>query len=167
MSDEYMMYPLKDFNELSKSNQNLVREAENDIEKQFQVGKFLIEGKHDFPLNLKLGLQYIEHSVNLKCSNAIIYYINLLIKGEVIPEDLSKASEYLSQLNTTDDSCKFLLQGLISHKKNSFKEALEFFEEGILSFKVFNKEFANSKEIAANSSISMLVTNPLTNEMTS
>ena len=79
-----LMYKLKEFNELSQRNQNLVEEAEKDSVKQFEVGRFMIEGKNDFPKNIKLGLQYIEYSINQKCVNAIVYYIELLIKGEIL-----------------------------------------------------------------------------------
>ena len=123
-------YPLKKFNELSKMNQKLVEEAEKDSEKQFEVGHFLIEGKNDFPKDVTLGLQYINHSINGKCTNAIVYYVQLLIKGKIIPEDLSKAEEYLSKLNATNDKRKYLLLGLMSYKKNKFTEAVKWFQEG-------------------------------------
>lgn len=124
------MYPLEEFNKLSKKEQTLIEKAENDNEKQFEVGQYLIEGKHNFPIFINLGLRYIENSVNQKCTNAIIYYIKLLIKGKIIPENLSKAKEYLSKLNAIDDSRKLLFHGLLNYKKGRFKKAAKYFEEG-------------------------------------
>ncbi|KAK8893005.1 hypothetical protein M9Y10_030261 [Tritrichomonas musculus] len=129
-----MIYPLEEFDKLSKNNQNLVEISEKDSEKSFLVGRFLIEGKNGFPHNIKLGPKYIEHSVHEKCVEAIFYYTELLIKGKIIPEDLAKANKYLtqaSQLLNTKDSRQFLLRGLMSYKKNKMKEAVKFYSEGI------------------------------------
>ena len=69
-------------------------------------------------------------SVNEKNNDAILYYIKLLVKGKLIKEDLTKASEYLSKLNKIQEENKYYLQGLISYKQNKYKESSRFYEEG-------------------------------------
>lgn len=119
-----------ELNKLTKANQNLVKEAATDIDKLFEVGQFLIEGKNGFPINIKLGLKFIEESVKHNCTNAQFYYIKLLIKGTIIPEDLPKANEYLIKVNNLKDNRQYWFQGVMSIKKKRFTEAVKFFEQG-------------------------------------
>lgn len=94
-----LLYSLLEFNNLSKENQALVLEADNESEKAFELGQLFILGEKGFPQIISLGLKYIEHSVKNECLDAIIYYIRLLIKGKLFPQDLEKAGEYITKSN--------------------------------------------------------------------
>lgn len=89
-----MIYPSSQFNLLSNECQILVEEAVSDSSKQFKVGQYLIEGTHNFPQNTALGIQYLEQSSNDNVESAI-YYSQILIEGEIIPQDIDKAESIL------------------------------------------------------------------------
>lgn len=50
-----LMHPSVEFEKLSKKDQIIVEKADNGSEKQYEVGWSLIEGKNEFPRNIKLG----------------------------------------------------------------------------------------------------------------
>lgn len=80
----FSRFPFKYFKNLSDESQKLVEEAgENSAqpEKLFEVGRYLIEGSYDFPIDVKVGLDYIKESINKGNKNSLIYYIEMLIKG--------------------------------------------------------------------------------------
>ena len=99
-----LIYPLNQFDQLSKKNQKLVEQSRNDPEKQYEVGQLLIEGKNDFPENISLGLQYLKNSADKGCINAVYHYAKYLLKGKIILKDLEKAENYIYMLKSTQDA---------------------------------------------------------------
>ena len=67
----------------------------------------MIEGDNGFQINIRIGLQYIEQSVDQNCLNAIIYYIKILIKGKIIQQNFKKANKLLSQIKSIQDKKYF------------------------------------------------------------
>lgn len=71
--------PLSNFEKLSESCQILVQEAQQEIEKKFELGKSLIEGTNSFPKDIELGLTYVKQCNEQKYIDPIIYYTHMLI----------------------------------------------------------------------------------------
>lgn len=85
------LYPFKKFTKLDENSRNLILEAENDPQKQFQIGKYIISGEILFPQNSKLGIQYLKRSIKSGNFDSLIYYDKLLIKGQIIPKKFRKS----------------------------------------------------------------------------
>ena len=60
-----LLYPMENFKKLNIDCKILVKEVKNDLQKQFIVGKSLVEGENEFPKNIEFGLQYIKQSCNI------------------------------------------------------------------------------------------------------
>ena len=125
-----MLYPRSEFDTLKKPCQELVKEAIRDSSKQFFVGRSLIEGDNDFPVDVNLGLKYLEESIKCKSIDSIIYLTIMLIRGDIIKEDLERANEILSKISPSQDKRIFSLKGQISLKKNKYSESVKYFSEG-------------------------------------
>lgn len=108
--------PLSNFEKLNESYQILVHEAKQEIEKKFELGKSLIEGTNGFPKDIELGLTYVKQCNEQKYIDSIIYYTHMLIKGEIIPQDIEQPNECLSIVGTTSDRQVLLLKGKICSK---------------------------------------------------
>ena len=132
-------FPIDEFNKLDKSCQDLVNQAKNDPEKQFIVGRSLVEGKDNFPKDIEIGVKYLEKSVTENCTEALIYYCQMLVQGTVIPSNVEKAKKYLkkSQKESQKDARVSLLYGRIMKKEKNFTDAKKSFEK---SAKLGNKE---------------------------
>lgn len=124
------LFPLKEFDDLNEICKKIVEEAENDPEKQFLVGTFLIEGKNDFPQNIEIGIKYLERSISKGCLDSVVYLSQILIEGKLIPSDFLRAKKYLSQYLNKDDGRVFLLYGKILKKENKKSEARSYFQKG-------------------------------------
>ena len=119
-----------DFDDLNEENQNLVNRTTSDKENQFIVGKNLIEGLHDFSQNISVGMKYLMKSVSNRCINAICYYIRILIKGELVLQDLEKADEYLQNIKKDIGGLYYYFLGKILYKKSQYKNAKKSFDKG-------------------------------------
>lgn len=87
--EEYdLFYPYFEYKLLSEQCQKMVQEAEKDPIKQFEVAKSLLEGKNEFPVNISLGMKYLSKFANSSYLESTIYFIQSLIKGNIIPRDL-------------------------------------------------------------------------------
>ena len=90
------LYPAYKYKNLSKECQELVVQAENDPLKQYEIGCSLIEGKNSFPLNIDIGVKYLESSIIGGNVEAVLYLSQIFIDGNVISRDLARAEKYLS-----------------------------------------------------------------------
>lgn len=131
------LFPLKKFKALSKECQAMVEEAEDDPEKQFDVGESLIKGINDFPLNVEIGIRFIEKSAKNGYLDSIVYYSQLLIDDEIIPQDLEKAKKILNDHPDEDDPKVSLMYGKILKKEEKFEDAMRYFE---MAAKAGNKD---------------------------
>lgn len=111
--DEYSikLCPFDVFSKLNKKSQTLVKEAENDPEKQFIVGISLIEGHDGFPFDSELGIDYLKRSYKKGCINSLIYYCKLLIKGKIIPKNINKLTKLLDSYLKDNEALYMLLKG--------------------------------------------------------
>lgn len=77
------IFPYKYYQNLNEIGQQLVEDAvnENENEKLFEIEQNLIEGRSDFPIDVKVGLDFIKKSMKNGHKPSLIYYINMLIKG--------------------------------------------------------------------------------------
>lgn len=85
----------------------------------FEVGICLIEGKNDFKVRTAIKKGNIDSSV---------YYSRMLVKADLIPEDLEKAEKILNKCSMNENSEVPLLFGLIMLKREEFKKAAEYFK---------------------------------------
>ncbi|KAK8842174.1 hypothetical protein M9Y10_026404 [Tritrichomonas musculus] len=113
---------------LVESCQKLVVEAENDADKQFYIGTFLIEEKYNFPLNIDLGIKYLERSISGGSIESALNLSNIFIQGRLVTRDLKRAKKYLSKYKS--DARTSFCYGLILKKENEFKEARQIFQRG-------------------------------------
>lgn len=90
-SKSKMIYPLKDFIHLNYECQELVQEAEENPEKMFFISQCLLEGINGFPQNTQLAITYLKNSVDGGFIEAVTFYSNMLIKGNMVPQDLQQA----------------------------------------------------------------------------
>lgn len=114
---------------LNEECQFQVIEAENDLIKQFYIGTYLFEVKNNSPLNVELGIKYLEKSISCKNIESVLYLSHLLFKGEKIENDLRKAKKYLSRYLSANDVRIDILYSKICMKEKNYKEALKYFEQ--------------------------------------
>ena len=70
LDDQNHFLNLENIDELGSECQILVKDAENDKEKQFLVAKNYIEGEGGFPQNVNKGIQYYATASSLNNSDA-------------------------------------------------------------------------------------------------
>lgn len=124
-----MIYPSRQFKELSKECQELVEGAIDDPDKQFEVGHNLINGEENFPRNTKLGIKYLEQSIENGSIEGVVCYSDLLIKGNLIPPDLEKAKSLLADHLDSENSSILYLYGKVNKKESNFADAKKYFEK--------------------------------------
>lgn len=127
--EKISLYPKQEFSNLSKSCQLLVQGAEKDPEKQFLVGKSLIEGSNEFPQKTDLGVNYLKKSLSKGFVDSDSYSLRLFIDGKIIPQDLSKAKKYVKKALKKSDARYSLFYGKIKKKQSKFQDAKKYFEK--------------------------------------
>ena len=122
------LYPAADLIELNEDCKYLVTQAENDAEKQFYIGTYLIEGKNGFPIKIDLGVKYFERSISGKFIESAIYLSMMLFEGKLIPKDLKRAKKFLSKHLNSKDLRVLVLYARILLKESNYKESRKYFE---------------------------------------
>ena len=128
-SKNKVLYPSNEFKNLGAIQQQIVEESSGDPEKEFKIGKNLIEGIEDFPQNSQIGILYLEQSTKEGSIEAAIYYSELLIKGEVIPQDIPKAEKILKKYKKENSGPVLLLLGKIKLQQNDYSKASTLFSK--------------------------------------
>ena len=123
------LYPAADLVKLNDDCKYLVIQAENDAEKQFYIGTYLIEGKNGFPIKIDLGVKYLERSISGKYIESAFYLSMMLFEGKIIPKDLKKAKKYLTKHLNSKDIRVLVLYARILYKEGNFKESRKYFEK--------------------------------------
>ena len=123
------LYPTQDFMNLNDQCKQLVIEAENNPEKQFYIGTYLIKGQNNFPLNVDLGIKYLERSISKGNVNSALYLSKILVDGILIAKDYKKAMSYLSKFYRKDDRI-YYPYGKVLKKLNKLDESRKSFKEG-------------------------------------
>lgn len=105
---------LEDFINLDDDCKLQLKEAESDIDKQFNIAKSFIQ---NFLVNSSLGIKYLKKSAKGGNSEVTVYFIKMLIKGDIIQQDIEKAEKYLNKRVKKEEVSRFFyLSGL---KRNS------------------------------------------------
>lgn len=131
MIDKRSLFPYKEYVKLNEESQKIVDEANEDPEKQFNIGISLIEGRENFPLNTQIGLKFLQKSMENGCIKSIIYYCEMLIKGRIIPQNLEKAMKIAQKYFTKEEAAYSLIIGKIEKKKKNYEKAKICFEKSI------------------------------------
>ncbi|KAK8866297.1 hypothetical protein M9Y10_009257 [Tritrichomonas musculus] len=119
-----------------KESIDLVREAKDDPIKLFQLAKCLIEGGLNFPRNVQLGLKFMKKLINkidenLRCKEALLYYIRMLIKGEVVPFNEKRVRKLLDKYLLDDKASYFFFHGKLNQKIGNYEKSKDFFMKSI------------------------------------
>lgn len=115
--------------QLPEECRKLVEEANEDAEKQFEVGQFLIEGTNNFKMNMELGIRYIEKSAKSGNIESSVYLAHLLIENESFLQDLERAKSVLENYLDSEDSFVFLIYEKILRKMKDYINARYYLEK--------------------------------------
>lgn len=115
--------------EVEKSDKNksqleideILKNAEGDVNKEFIVGKNFIEGINGFPKDLIRGVKFVKESSKGGCIESTIYYCHLLIDGKHIPKNIQKAKKYLSKSLSLRDPTIYDLYSKIENEEKEEK----------------------------------------------
>lgn len=78
----------------------------------------------------------MKKSIENRCKDAIIYYFKLLLKGQIIPQNLNKAQKFIRKIfKNEDDDLYFLLYGKLLKKEKLFEDAQAVIEKSLKSDK--------------------------------
>lgn len=131
-SSKIHLFPYSCFIELNKECRELIKQAENDSEKQFLIAQYLIEGQLFFPFNPEIGIKYLKQSIKLGNINSALYFCKMLIKGEIIHKNYKKAQKLLETIIKEKDlGSYYLINGKICKKEQKYNDAKIFFEKSI------------------------------------
>lgn len=72
---------------------------------------------NNFPLDIIIGMKYLEESASSKCIDSAIYVCKMLIDGNGIPKDINKAKNILYMNLDSNDSRISYLYGKILKKQ--------------------------------------------------
>ena len=126
------IFSSKDFIQLDENCQNILKQAGNNGEKLFLIGKYIFEGQEIFPRNPQIAIKYLKESMKTGFIQSAIYYCNQLIKGSIIPRNIKKAKKILeTQIKEKDPGNYFLLHGKICKIEKKYDECQQFFEKSI------------------------------------
>lgn len=120
-------FPKDQFDLLDEKSRNLVNEANNNPNQQFLLGKYLIEGEYGFRRNIEIAIKYLNYSIDESCIESAVYYSNMLIKGDIILQDIKKALSILSKFLSTNDPNILFLYAKIMKKQKKYQVAKEYF----------------------------------------
>lgn len=122
-SKSKMIYPLKDYIHLNYECQELVQEAEENPEKMFFISQCLLEGINGFPQNTQLAISYLKKSVDGGFIEAVTFYSNMLMKGNMVPQDLQQAMVLLEKYSKECNGDIFFLLGKINKKMKDYTKS--------------------------------------------
>lgn len=114
---------------LNEDNKQLVKQAENDDEKQLSVGINLIEGKNGFSQNTELGIKYLRKSLKNGNIEATKYLSRVFLEGEIVPTDPDKVIKYLTDFLPEKDATVYALYGKACKQKDDFTNAVDYFQK--------------------------------------
>lgn len=112
---------------LNDKCQKLIVDSENDHQKQFLIGKYFIKGEKDFPLNIEVGIKFIEKSINGENIDALFYMYDVLQKGIPTPQKLDENEKAHFKIATEN------------YMKKLYHSCLKYLEKELSSEYLFNK----------------------------
>ena len=117
------IYPSDEYELLDKDCQTLVEKAEKDSTKQFEIGQCLVEGTQNFPRNTEIAVKYLQSSVDGGCVEAAIYYCRMLIKGDIIEQNLPEAEKILKSYHHLKNLTVVTLFAKICKKQKKYDQS--------------------------------------------
>ena len=124
-------YPNSIFSLLDAKCKQIIVESKFNVLKSYLVGKYSLEGINNFPQNTKIGIQFLENSIQRGSKDALLYYTkNLVTQSKLIPQDFDKAEMLINKYSDKDDSRFYLIKGLIYRHKRDLQSAIKLFEMG-------------------------------------
>lgn len=100
------------------------------INDKYKVGRYLIEGLYDYPVDTTIGWRFIKNSIKNGCKKSLVYYIKHLIKGKTLPQNMKKARKSIEKLNSKGD--EVIYYNLIGRSIQANTElAIKYFEDAI------------------------------------
>lgn len=126
-------FPYRYLCQLGHESKLLVNKAAlGQTESQFKVGQYLIEGRNDFPNDTKKGIDYLKESMNNGNTDSLIYYIDMLIKGKMIPSNHLKERKLLeTRLKSKDEGAYYLMYGKLFKNEKNYSLSKEYFERSM------------------------------------
>lgn len=115
---------------ITSYNSSFYNEDRDDPHYQFIIAKNYIEGTSNFKKNVDLGVKYLEKSISKGFVDSVIYYCQMLERGDVISRNLQKAKKCLSSFLKINNGKIFFLYGKILKKERKNNEALKYFFKG-------------------------------------
>ncbi|KAK8895154.1 hypothetical protein M9Y10_023596 [Tritrichomonas musculus] len=131
------LYPETKLKVLSNDCKIIVKRAEDDPDKQYELGRYLINGENNFPKDINLGIKYLQSAINAGNIDAAIFYNEMLIAGKKIDCDLEKAKSNLKKYDSLKNNKIIFLQAMIEKKQGNFAKALKLLK---ISIKAKNGE---------------------------
>lgn len=95
----------------------------NRFELFLQAKKLLENG------DINQGKKYLESSISRGCTDAVNYYCCLLIKGEIIDQNILLAKIFLKRFLKKNDATVFYLYGKIMKKEGKYRESITYFKK--------------------------------------
>ena len=132
--DSKRILPVSKYEELNEFCQKLVDESDNNPDKQYTVGKYMIEQKKGFEHLINYGIKYLERSNDGGCIDAALYLSKMYQEGVLVTKNIKKAKTYLLNYIDEDDArlCNELARILLN--ENSISEARVYYEKGAIMF---------------------------------
>lgn len=120
-----ILYPAEDLERLDEGCRKLVKDAEKDPNKQFIVGRHLMDGSGHFAQNTQLAIKYVRHASKAGCSEASLFLARLYVEGDVVPEDVEDAKKILATVSDKEDGDYLTLLGRVEQKRGRPKAAFK------------------------------------------
>ena len=118
--NDFKIIRISVFKTLNEYCQRRVIEAENGaVTSVFFVGRCFVEGKHNFPVDPKTGMDFLDCAVEMKSAEAMEYYGAILFEGELVIKNESKAVKILTEAVNRFNSCQarvLLAKIILSHQ---------------------------------------------------
>lgn len=131
-SEFLVHFPFKHLHTICEGGLKIVQDSEaGGIDKQFEVRRSLIESRYDYPIDVKIDLTILKNSMKKGKKESLVYYIKMLIKSNVIPENHERNRKLLDEPFSNDECMRCFLLGKILKKEKKFSEAGEYFDQSM------------------------------------
>lgn len=124
---KHRLYPKEEYKKLKKSCQKLVKEADSNVQKQFIVGKSLLEGTEGFPQNTTLASRYLQISIQGGNADSAVYFSRILLEGQILPKNVQKVSEYLLPYLSQENPVIYTLYGKAKKEEGKYNDSKTYF----------------------------------------
>lgn len=124
-------FPTDLYDQLTPKMKKIVDEANDDSEKSYILGSYLVSGNKGFPKDVTLGVEYLKRSIEGGNLNAVLLYNRMLIIGKKIEKNLEEAKENLHKFDHLHNADVTFLQAMISHSEKDYDTAVKLLKKSI------------------------------------